>query len=197
MSGYQLTSCKFSILINLACLVFLLFFMNIFAWNSCGLGMSHKKNSIRNRLINNNIGICFLLETKKNNCCDSFIRNLWNIATVKWAFLESIGKSGGIIAMWDSSVFEVSSVEFGGQWINLCGTYIPSSFNCMIIGVYVASSVKERADMWEEITTLKFAFELPLVVLGDFNETLHAHERSSGHLNSSGSTSFRDRKSVV
>ncbi|XP_073265324.1 uncharacterized protein [Populus alba] len=105
-------------------------------------------------------------------------------------FCESIGKSGGIIAMWDSSVFEVCSVEFGGQWISLCGTHIPSSFTCMIIGVYTASSVKDRADMWEEITTLKFAFELPLVVLGDFNKTLHAHERSSGHLNSSGSTSF-------
>jgi hypothetical protein len=164
--------------------------MNIFAWNSCGLGMSHKRNSIRNRLINNNVGICFLLETKKNNCCDSFIRNLWNITIVKWAFLKSIGKSGGIIAMWDNSIFKVNSVEFEGQWISICGTHIPSSFNCMIVGVYVASSVKERADLWEEITTLKFAFELPLVVLGDFNETLHTHERSSGHLNLSGSTSF-------
>jgi hypothetical protein len=60
----------------------------------------------------------------------------------------------------------------------------------MIVGVYAASSVKERDDLWEEITTLKFAFELPPVVLGDFNETLHAHEKSSGHLNLSGSTSF-------
>jgi len=76
--------------------------------------MSHKRDSIRNRLINNNVGICFLLETKKNNYCDSFIRNLWNIAAVKWAFLESIGKSGGIIAMWENSIFEVNFVEFGG-----------------------------------------------------------------------------------
>lgn len=93
--------------------------------------------------------------------------------------------------MWDNSVFEVNSIEFGGQWISLCGTHIPSSFNCMIVGVYAASSVKERADLWEEITTLKFAFELPLVVIGDFNETLLPNERSSGNLNLSGSTSFR------
>jgi hypothetical protein len=153
--------------------------------------MAHKRNSIRNRLIKNNVGICFLLETKKNNCCDSFIRNLWNIATIKWTSLESVGKSRGIIAMWDNSVFEVNSIEFGGQWISLCGTHIPSSFNCMIVGVYAASSVKERADLWEEIITLKFAFELPLVVIGDFNETLLPNERSSGNLNLSGSTSFR------
>jgi len=67
MSGHQLTSCKFSTPLSVVCLGFVLF-MNIFAWNSCGLGMAHKRNSIRNRLINNNVGICFLLETKKNNC---------------------------------------------------------------------------------------------------------------------------------
>jgi hypothetical protein len=136
--------------------------MNIFAWNSCGLGMLNKQYSIRNRLLNSNVGICFLLETKKDNCCDSFIRNLWNVATVKWAFLESVGKSGGIIVMWDSSVFEVNSIEFGGQWISLSGKHVNSSFNCMVVGVYAASSVQDRAKLWEDITTLKFAFELPM-----------------------------------
>jgi hypothetical protein len=60
----------------------------------------------------------------------------------------------------------------------------------MVVGVYVATAVQDRAKMWEDITTLKFAFKLPMVVLGDFNETLHVHERSSGYLNHSGSTSF-------
>jgi hypothetical protein len=37
---------------------------------------------------------------------------------------------------------------------------------------------------------LKNAFELPMVVLGDFNGTLHRHERSSGFLNVVGSSNF-------
>jgi hypothetical protein len=49
--------------------------------------MSNKCYSIRNRLINCNVGICFLLETKKDNCYDSFIINMWNVVSVKWAFL--------------------------------------------------------------------------------------------------------------
>ena len=57
------------------------------------------------------------------------------------AFLESVGKSGGIIVMWDSSIFEVNSIEFGGQWISLSGKHVNSSFNCMVVGVYAASSV--------------------------------------------------------
>ncbi|XP_061983093.1 uncharacterized protein LOC133702794 [Populus nigra] len=94
--------------------------------------------------------------------------------------------------MWDSSTFEVNSIEYGGQWISLCGKHVNSSFNCMIIGVYAASSVQDRVKLWEDITTLKFAFNLPMVVIGDFNEILHAHERSSGYINHSGSAAFRN-----
>ena len=61
----------------------------------------------------------------------------------------------------------------------------------LVVGVYAASSVQDRAKLWEDITTLKFAFELPMVVIGDFNETLHAHERSSGYINHSGSAALR------
>jgi hypothetical protein len=41
--------------------------------------------------------------------------------------------------MWDSSIFEVDSIEFRGQWIHSCGTNVKSS--CMVVGVYVASYV--------------------------------------------------------
>jgi endonuclease/exonuclease/phosphatase family metal-dependent hydrolase len=94
--------------------------------------------------------------------------------------------------MWDISIFEVSSIEFGGQWINLCDKHVNSFFNCMVIGVYVASSMQDRAKLWEDITTPKFASKLPMVVIGDFNEPLHAHERSSIYFNHLRSTSLRN-----
>jgi hypothetical protein len=52
--------------------------------------------------------------------------------------------------------------------------------------------VQDRAKLWEDITTLKFAFELPMVVIGDFNENLHAHERSSGYINHLGSAALHN-----
>ena len=94
--------------------------------------------------------------------------------------------------MWDSSIFEVNSIEFRGQWISLCGKHVHSSFKCMVVRVYAASSVQDRVTLWEDITTLKFAFELPMVVIGDFNETLQANERSSGYINHSGSAALRN-----
>jgi len=49
--------------------------------------------------------------------------------------------------MWDISIFEVNSIEFGGQWINLCDKHVNSFFNCMVVGVYVASSMQDRAKL--------------------------------------------------
>jgi hypothetical protein len=39
--------------------------MKILFWNSCGLGMSAKRASIRNTVTHNDIEVCFLLETKR------------------------------------------------------------------------------------------------------------------------------------
>ena len=38
---------------------------------------------------------------------------------------------------------------------------------------------------------LKSAFEVPMFLVGDFNETLHPSERSSGFLNVTGSKAFK------
>jgi hypothetical protein len=38
---------------------------------------------------------------------------------------------------------------------------------------------------------LKSAFEVPVFLVGDFNETLHPSERSSGYLNVTGSKAFK------
>jgi hypothetical protein len=81
-------------------------------------------------------------------------------------------------------------VEYRGQWVAILGKCTASSFQCMIVGVYAANSVSERRTLWSDLIILKNAFELPMVVLGDFNGTLHRHERSSGFLNVVGSSNF-------
>jgi hypothetical protein len=101
--------------------------------------MSNKENSIRNRLINSNVGIGLLLETKKDNCCDSFIRNLWNIITFKLVFLESVGKLGGITVMRDISIFKVNTIDFGGSGSAHMLT-LPLNV-CMVVGVYATTFV--------------------------------------------------------
>jgi hypothetical protein len=94
------------------------------------------------RLIDtHNIDVCFLLETKIKTCTDSFIFRVWNNSNVNWACNEAEGSRGGIIALWDDTKFQVSSVEYGYGWIGLYGQHMQSGFVCAVVGVYAPCSL--------------------------------------------------------
>lgn len=64
------------------------------------------------------------------------------------------------------------------------------NFNCVVVGVYAGRSAAESRILLEELILFKNAFELPIFVAGDFNETLFSNKRSSGYLNITSSTAF-------
>jgi hypothetical protein len=139
----------------------------------------------------NDIEVCFLLETKRAMCCDGFIRMLWNNLSVKWSAVNSFNKFGGILAMWDDSKFMVQSIDCGGQWVALFGLHVEKQFNCAVIGVFAGTTVHERSELWDDLLILQAAFATPMLIVGDFNETLHQYERNSGFLNAIGSADFK------
>jgi hypothetical protein len=68
--------------------------------------------------------------------------------------------------------------------------HVKTNFICAVIGVFAGSLVTERCILWEEIITLQVAFEVPLFIVGDFNETLNLSDKSSKCLNVVGSREF-------
>lgn len=56
--------------------------------------------------------------------------------------------------------------------------------------VYAANSVSERRILWNDLTILKHEFEVPMFVVGNFNETLNTCE-SRGFLNLASTTDFK------
>lgn len=61
--------------------------MKILFWNSCGLGMSAKRASVRNTITHNDIEVCFLLETKRSICPDRFVCALWLMLFIQVPYL--------------------------------------------------------------------------------------------------------------
>ena len=109
--------------------------MKVLSWNLCGLGRAGKLRAVGRLIDTHNIDVCFLLETKIKTCTDSFIFHVWNNSNVNWACNEAEGSRGGIIALWDDTKFQVSSVEYGYGWIGLYGQHMQSGFICAIVGV--------------------------------------------------------------
>lgn len=78
--------------------------------------------------------------------------------------------------LWENSKFNVNSAKLGVGWIALYGLNMISGFECAVVGLYAPSTVHHRKKMWKDLITLKFAFDVPRFLMGDFNETLLPEE---------------------
>jgi hypothetical protein len=119
------------------------------------------------------IEVCFLLQTKKEICPDSFASYLWNVNDVAWHALDSEGKSRGILAMWNNIYFKTETIGYGGQWVTLFGLHIQTSFKCAVVGVYGANSIASHRSLRLELKTLDATFSVLMFIVVDFNVTFN------------------------
>jgi hypothetical protein len=151
--------------------------------------MKHK--AISKVLHTHDVEVCFLLETKMPTCTNSMIYKIWNGKEVKWWTLDSEGRSGGMLALWDKSKFNAHIVEYVSGWIALYGKHMATKSNCDVVGVYAHCSIQVWRCLRRDLTILKAAFDVPWFMIGDFNETLEREEHRSKLLNIVGPNSLK------
>ena len=74
-------------------------------WNIRGLNDSNKWDAVRNKVEESACAVFCLQETKRQDCDSAFVRNLAPRCFDIFDFIPSIGASGGILLVWNSSVF--------------------------------------------------------------------------------------------
>jgi len=65
--------------------------------------------AVKNMILQHNIDVCILLETKRRICSPSFAYAMWNDPNVKWCSVDSINNAGVILAMWSEENFKVDT----------------------------------------------------------------------------------------
>lgn len=91
--------------------------------------------------------------------------------------LASETHSGGIIAIWDPTLFCASQRYISDRWIVLEGCVVKSNFNCCVGILYGPNDRSGRRQMFESLHVLFQSINKPILLLGDFNEVLHPSER--------------------
>lgn len=78
----------------------------ILCWNVRGVNSEKKWNVVRDRITDSNCNILCLQETKRESFDDQFLRNIYHSSLDKYAYLPSVGASGGSIVVWNSTLFQ-------------------------------------------------------------------------------------------
>ncbi|KAG6420771.1 hypothetical protein SASPL_117310 [Salvia splendens] len=98
--------------------------------------------------------------------------------------MEANGFSGGIWLLWDD-FWHVEVLDTKNQFIH-CRVWDERDMNFKFTAVYGHPSPSRRDILWQQLTDIQTASELPWVLLGDFNSIARGSERVGGSANRSG-----------
>ena len=126
-----------------------------------------------------NISFMGLVETKHTKSFQPRLKRLWG--NDEYEFCEAFASntnSGGIIAVWDKKSFTASVKHSGSRWVLIEGCIKKYSFECCVGVIYGHNDRLGRLAMFDELKVKMNNINKLILILGDFNVTLHPRERT-------------------
>ena len=93
--------------------------MKIVSWNTRGLSDVSKRLALKRFVKKHNPNLVLIQESKRDEFDAAFIKSLWRSKEIGWQFVESYGKSGGILIKWDESKISIMETLNGGYSLSV------------------------------------------------------------------------------
>ncbi|GKC10751.1 RNA-directed DNA polymerase, eukaryota [Tanacetum coccineum] len=94
-----------------------------------------------------------------------------------------IGSSGGILCMWEASIFKKDNATISDNFVALYGTWLPTNSKIMFVVVYAPQQASSKRVLWEYISILLDRWVGDTIIMGDFNEVRSIDERRGSTFN--------------
>jgi len=132
------------------CLMF-----RLLSWNVRGINDLDKKVLLKSFLRKWKCDLGCLQEIKMEAVSPYDIRSFWGYHSVDFAALNAVGSSGGVLVMWDKSVYRMVSSFCGDFSITCILETVESGFAWAFRGVYGPQSRTDKLRFWEELRLIK------------------------------------------
>ncbi|GJS06932.1 RNA-directed DNA polymerase, eukaryota [Tanacetum coccineum] len=90
---------------------------------------------------------------------------------------DSVGNSGGILCVWEATVFKKDYATVSDNFIAIYGTWFPCNSKVLIVVIYAPQQPSHKSVLWEYISTLLVRWNGETIIMGDFNEVRSKDER--------------------
>nr|GEX48806.1 RNA-directed DNA polymerase, eukaryota [Tanacetum cinerariifolium] len=95
---------------------------------------------------------------------------------------DSAGSSGGILCLWEATIFKKDYAMVYDNFIAIYGTWISNNSKVLIVVIYAPQSLSQKRVLWDCISSLIARWNGETIVMGDFNEDKKLQQ--SGAINS-------------
>ncbi|XP_026416451.1 uncharacterized protein LOC113311871 [Papaver somniferum] len=151
--------------------------LEIISWNVNGLRDPKRRARVKRWCLVQKPDIIVFQETLLRKCSDSIVRQIWGPNLVEWIALALIGRSGGVLVLWNPNKIQMVDHIVGTFSVNICFKNCIDNFQRLFSGVYGPCSVVERRRVWKELQIMNVIWSLPWCICGDFNEVRFMAER--------------------
>ncbi|KAI9112878.1 hypothetical protein K1719_016195 [Acacia pycnantha] len=121
--------------------------------------------------------LIFLAETKSESV--ERLRCVSKLGFDGLSYVPSLGRSGGILAAWNSSFIEVDVINLDRQLIHLRCRF-PNEGWFFVTALYAIPDTTHKQILWSSLNCFASSMVLPWVVVGDFNDIASLSERTGG-----------------
>jgi hypothetical protein len=144
--------------------------VNCLSLNIRGKGDPAKENWIRG--IKSSYGINFIsLQDSKLQALDGFnLGRFWGRSKFEFEWVPSVGRSGGLISLWDPSYFSAISCTKSRSFLIIHGVLLGSGINLSISNVYGPNDLLARRGLWDSLTGEIQKVPNQWILMGDYNE---------------------------
>ncbi|KAK3229325.1 hypothetical protein Dsin_001206 [Dipteronia sinensis] len=153
------------------------------SWNVRGLGKEVKKRKVRSVVLSQKPMVLFIQESKLNVFDRNIIRSIGGYLLSRGVGVEAIGSAGGLITLWNESLFTPTDCILNRWCIVLVGKLLKQDKQVAFCNVYAPTIESERKELWGFLLNLQLSFTVPWVMGGDFNTVLLEKERRGGVFN--------------
>ncbi|KAI9111091.1 hypothetical protein K1719_017966 [Acacia pycnantha] len=121
--------------------------------------------------------LLFLAETKTESV--DRLRCVSRLGFDGMSYVPSVGRSGGILAAWNSTFVEVDVLQLDRQFIHLRCRY-PNEDWFFVTALYAIPDNNHKQTLWNQLSGLASSMNMAWTVISDFNDIATPDERTGG-----------------
>ncbi|XP_019191691.1 PREDICTED: uncharacterized protein LOC109186215 [Ipomoea nil] len=152
--------------------------MSLLSWNCRGIGNPETVQVLVDLVHKRKPVLIFLMETLSNS--DSMLSIKQRLGWHGCFTVDPVGRGGGLALLWKEEI----TVTVTSSSLNHIDTEIQlegSDAKWRFTGFYGISDRTRRVESWNLLTNLATRSNLPWLLMGDFNDLLHHHEKRGRH----------------
>ncbi|XP_035845334.1 uncharacterized protein LOC110933686 [Helianthus annuus] len=164
--------------------------MNIMSLNSRGVGLRAKAEWVRRLCVQQQLSLIMLQETLNSNLDGEVLERFWGRGDFQFEWVGFVGRSGGVLTVWDPAVFTLLEVKKFANCLLVSGIIKGSGVMSHYLNVYAPKNQVEKRNLWSEISSIIGVGDGFWTVAGDFNSVRLVSDRRNSKFSLSTAQEF-------